>query len=235
MTITVITGATRGLGRETARRLVAAGHTVYLGARDAERGRRVSDELGARPLPLDVTCERSVQAAAAHVREVSGRVDVLVNNAGIAGPHLSAPELDAESLARVFETNVFGAVRTLRAFLPLLGHSSEPVVVNVSSGLGSLAAACAPEQHRDTVPAWLPAPAYAASKAALNMLTVQYAHALPGVRINAVDPGHTATDFNGHTGTQTVEEGAEVIVRLATVGRDGPTAGFHQLKGTVPW
>lgn len=235
MTITVITGATRGLGLHTARRLVAMGHTVYLGARDPGRGEALCAELGARPLPLDVTSETSVRAAADHVRRETGHVDVLVNNAGIAGAPVSAPELDAATLLEVLDTNVLGAVRVLRAFLPLLGHSREPVVVNVSSGLGSLAAASAPGAHRDTVPAWLPAPAYATSKAALNMLTLQYAHALPGMRINAVDPGYTATDFNGNTGTQTVAEGAEIIVRLATVGADGPTGGFHQLKGAVSW
>jgi NAD(P)-dependent dehydrogenase (short-subunit alcohol dehydrogenase family) len=131
----------------------------------------------------------------------------------------------------VYETNVFGAVRVLHAFLPLLEKSAAPVVVNVSSGLGSLGLAADPGGP------WsgFVFPVYSSSKAALNMLTVQYAAALPGMRINSVDPGFTATDFNAHRGTQTVEEGAAAIVRHALIGPDGPTGGFYGASGARPW
>ncbi|HZX08799.1 SDR family NAD(P)-dependent oxidoreductase [Kribbella sp.] len=230
MTTTLITGANRGLGYETARRLIEAGHTVYVGARDPQRGRQAASELGARYLPLDVTSDESVDAAAEQLDEL----DVLINNAGISGPRKPLPELTAADFHQVFDLNVYGPVRMIRRFLPLLERSANPVVVNVSSGLGSIAAAVDPDAV-DTVPVWVPAPAYGASKAALNMLTVQYARQLPNLRINTVDPGYTATDFNGHNGYQTVEEGADIIVRLATIGPDGPTAEFLNLHGTVPW
>jgi NAD(P)-dependent dehydrogenase (short-subunit alcohol dehydrogenase family) len=235
MTNTLITGANKGLGHETARRLIAAGHTVYVGARDPERGRRAAEELGARFVRLDVTDDASV-AAAVRTIEAEGGLDVLVNNAGIEprrtdGGFVDAATTTADDVRTVFETNVLGAVRVLHAFLPLLRRSANPVVVNVSSGLGytpALADPAAPEH-------FYPGLAYPASKAALNMLTVQYAKAFDGIRINAADPGFTATDLNHHSGTQTVEEGAEVIVRLAGIGPDGPTGTFQNAAGVLPW
>jgi NAD(P)-dependent dehydrogenase (short-subunit alcohol dehydrogenase family) len=235
MTTTLITGATRGLGLETARRLAAAGHTVHLGARDAERGERAARETGGHALPLDVTDEESVRAAAELLRERADHLDVLVNNAGIPGPVRPAEELTAAELHTVYDTNVLGVVRTTHAFLPLLRAAPAPVVVNVSSGLGSLSAVGDPEARARAVPDWVPGLAYASSKAALNMITAQYAHALPGFRINAVDPGFTATDFNGHTGSRTLAEGAEIIVRMATMGREGPTGAYLATGGPIPW
>ena len=237
MTTTLITGANKGLGYETARRLVAAGHTVYLGSRDAERGRRAADRLGARAVQIDVTDESSVRAAAKAI-EADGGLDVLVNNAGIQEEMnkdgkvvVGAAELTAELMTRTFETNVFGTVRVLHAFLPLLERSAAPVVVNVSSGLASLTRVATPG-----TPAYAyPGVAYPVSKAAVNMLTVQYAKAFPAVRINAVEPGFTSTDLNAGTGRQTVEEGAEIIVRMAQVGPDGPTGGYFDAEGTLPW
>ncbi|MFG1998585.1 SDR family oxidoreductase [Spirillospora sp. NPDC048911] len=235
MTTTLITGANKGLGYETARRLVEAGHTVYVGSRDAERGRRAAERLGARPLVLDVTDDASV-AAAAKIVEAGGGLDVLVNNAGIeqrgdGNIVVGAAELTGDMMRAVFDTNVFGVVRVTHAFLPLLRRSTAPVVVNVSSGLASLSRVSTPDD-----PAYAyPGVAYPASKAAVNMVTVQYAKALPGMRINAVEPGFTATDLNGNTGTQTVEEGAEIIVRMATVGPDGPTGGYFDAAGRLPW
>ncbi|MFQ6397535.1 SDR family NAD(P)-dependent oxidoreductase [Nocardia sp. KC 131] len=238
MTTTLITGANKGLGFETARRLVAAGHTVYLGSRDAERGRRAAEQLGARMVVIDVTDDASV-AAAAKIIEADGGLDVLVNNAGVAGIEarigelgvFGAAEVTADMMWPLFETNVFGLVRVTHAFLPLLQRSTAPVVVNVSSGLASLTRVAAPG-----TPAYAyPGVAYPASKAAVNMITVQYAKAFPNMRINAVEPGYTATDLNGHKGTQTVEEGAEVIVRMAEADSDGPTGGYFDAAGTLPW
>ncbi|MFE3137932.1 SDR family oxidoreductase [Streptomyces scopuliridis] len=230
MTTTLITGANKGLGFETARRLIAAGHTVYVGSRDPERGRRAAERLGARMVVIDVTDDASVDAAA-HTIEADGGLDVLVNNAGIEGNAVGAAEVTADMLRPLFDTNVFGVVRVTHAFLPLLRRSAAPVVVNVSSGLASKTLV----STVGTPTYAYPGVAYPASKAALNMVTVQYAKALPEMRINAVEPGYTATDLNKHSGTQTVEEGAEIIVRMAQVGPDGPTGGYFDVEGPLPW
>lgn len=235
MTTTLITGANKGLGLQTARRLTQAGHTVYLGARDARRGAQAARAVGARLLLLDVADDDSVAAAAERVREHTGHLDVLVNNAGVAGPARPADEVTAADMLAVYDTNVFGAVRVTQAFLPLLHRSASPVVVNVSSGLGSLAVAADPAAHALLVPLWVSSLPYNSSKAALNMVTVLYARALPRMRINAVDPGHSATDLNGHTGARSVEQGADIIVRMASVGPDGPTGGYYTSDGPMPW
>ncbi len=227
MTTTLITGANRGIGLEAARQLVAAGHEVWLGARDEKRGAEAAATIGARSVQLDVTDDASVVAAAEKV----GALDVLVNNAGISGGRISPGEATADNMRTVYETNVFGPARVLHAFIPLLERSSAPVVVNVSSGLGSIGLAADPDGTWRNVNF----PVYASSKAALNMLTVRYAAAYPAMRINSVDPGFTATDFNDHRGTQTVEEGAEAVVRYALIASDGPTGGFFDRHGAVPW
>jgi NAD(P)-dependent dehydrogenase (short-subunit alcohol dehydrogenase family) len=233
MTTTLITGANKGIGYEAARQLVAAGHTVYVGSRNADAGRHAAAELGARAIQLDVTDDDSVRAAARAI-ESDGGLDVLVNNAGIeergAGNVVIGPaDVTADIMRNTFETNVFGSVRVLGAFLPLLQKSAAPVVVNVSSGLGSLSLVSS------LPPDLYPGVAYPASKAALNMVTVQYAKAFPGMRINAVDPGFTKTDLNGNTGTQTVAEGAEILVRLAQIGPDGPTGTLSNVHGELAW
>jgi NAD(P)-dependent dehydrogenase (short-subunit alcohol dehydrogenase family) len=227
MTTSLITGANRGLGFETARQLVAAGHQVWVGARDADRGMQAADQLGARFVQLDVTDDASVAAAAETVAEL----DVLVNDAGISGGRIAPSDATADDMRTVYETNVFGVVRVLHAFIPLLEKSEAPVVVNVSSGVGSLGLSADPEGP------WRDAnyPVYASSKAALNMLTIRYAAAFPRMRINSVDPGFTATDFNRHRGTQTVEEGAEAAIRYAMLTPDGPTGGFFDRNGTEIW
>jgi NAD(P)-dependent dehydrogenase (short-subunit alcohol dehydrogenase family) len=236
MTTTLITGANKGLGHETARRLIEAGHTVYLGARDAERGRRAAEALGARPLTLDITDDASVAAAVETVEADGAGLDVLINNAGIEGRGpgnsiIGAADVTADMMREMFETNVFGTVRVTHAFLPLLRRSAAPVVVNVSSGLASLTGLSTPG-----TPAYAyPGVAYPASKTAVNMITVQFAKAFPEMRINAVEPGFTKTDLNGNTGVQTVEEGAEIIVRMAQVGPDGPTGGYFAASGPLPW
>jgi NAD(P)-dependent dehydrogenase (short-subunit alcohol dehydrogenase family) len=231
MTITLITGANKGLGYQTARRLIENGHTVYLGARDPERGAAAASELNAELLLIDVTDEESVAAAAARLEAEHGHLDVLVNNAGVPGRHRPPAETTAASMLAVYDTNVFGVVRVTHAMLPLLERSAAPVVVNVSSGMGSLGVTTDPERFESTLVS-LP---YPSSKAAVNMLTSQYAKAFPKMRINAVDPGYTATDLNGHRGTQTVEEGAQIIVQMALIGPDGPTGTFTDSRGVVPW
>jgi NAD(P)-dependent dehydrogenase (short-subunit alcohol dehydrogenase family) len=226
MTVTLVTGANKGLGFEVGRQLLAAGHQVWIGARDPERGKRAADALNARFVQLDVTDDASVQAAARTV----GELDVLVNNAGVAGERTDPAQTTAEHMRSVYETNVFGPVRVLHTFLPILQKSERPVVVNVSSGLGSVAIAADPDSP------WAAfAMVYASSKAALNMLTVKYAAALPAMRVNSVDPGFTATDLNQHRGTQTVEEGARVIVQYALIGSDGPSGGFFSSTGPTSW
>ena len=235
MTKTLITGANKGLGYEAARRLTAAGHTVYLGARDPGRGREAAMRIGARFVELDVTSDDSVSAAALAI-EADGGLDVLINNAGVAertpaGSYAPATDETADSLRSTFETNVFGVVRVIRAFLPLLEKSSVPVIVNVSSGLSLTR-----ELIRGDSPTSLfPGIGYPASKAALNVITVQYAKAFPGIRINAVGPGFTATDLNSNTGTQSVQKGAEVIVRMAQISPHGPSGGFFDRRGAITW
>ncbi len=235
MTTTLITGANKGLGQETARQLVAAGHTVYVGARDEARGRAAAEELGARFVQLDVTDDASVAAACTQI-EADGGLDVLVNNAGIE-PRLAgnaipaAADETADSIRATFETNVFGLVRVTHAFLPLLQKSAAPVIVNLSSGLASLTGLSNPESYTH----FYTGLSYPASKTTINAITIQYAKAFPGIRINAVDPGYTNTDLNGRTGTQSVEEGAAIIVQMAQVGPHGPTGTFVSTHGPVAW
>jgi NAD(P)-dependent dehydrogenase (short-subunit alcohol dehydrogenase family) len=229
MTTTLITGANKGLGREAARRLLAAGHDVWVAARDAQRGRVAAEELGGRFVQLDVTDDASVSAAVERVTAETGGLDVLVNNAGIAGGFTPVPEVTADDVARVLATNVVGLVRVTQAFLPLLERSANPVVVNVSSGMGSLAITTDPERVESTFVGL----AYPASKSAVTMLTTQYAKAFPDIRINAVDPGYTGTDFNNHSGPQSVEEGTDAIVRMAQLDASGPTGTFVDRHGGV--
>jgi NAD(P)-dependent dehydrogenase (short-subunit alcohol dehydrogenase family) len=231
MTITVITGANKGLGYQSARRLIEKGHHVVVGSRDVERGRAAASDLGggARFVQLDVTSQNSVDAAIADIARHEGRIDVLINNAGIAGTYAPAEELTAADATHLLETNVVSIVRMTHAALPLLATSSNPVIVNVSSGMGSFAR----KVDGSLIGGLMPL--YSASKAAVTMLTTQYAAALPAIRINAADPGYTNTDFNGHSGTQTTQEGTDAIVELATIGTDGPTGQFYDRAGVVPW
>ncbi|MFI5841554.1 SDR family NAD(P)-dependent oxidoreductase [Catenuloplanes sp. NPDC051500] len=214
MTITFITGANKGLGRETARRLIEAGHTVLLGARDPEAGAAAAADLGARFVQIDVTDDESVAKAAADVEAHEGALDVLINNAGIHGQFGDPSGLTGADVLTVLDVNVAGVVRASTAFLPLLKRSPDPVIINVTSRMGDLGATHDPSRPESGAIA----PTYCASKAALTMLTAQYAKALPGIRINAADPGYTATDLNGHSGHQTVTEGTDAIVALATEG-----------------
>jgi NAD(P)-dependent dehydrogenase (short-subunit alcohol dehydrogenase family) len=229
MTVTLITGATRGLGLEATRRLGALGHTVYLGARDLARGVEIGATVGATAIALDVTDEASVAAAAERIGEEAGQLDVLVNNAGIAGEQRAPAEATIADLRRVLDTNVIGAASVLSSFAPLLERSDHPVVVNVSSAVGSLARNARADATWSLI-------AYPVSKAALNMLTIQYARAFPRWRVNSVTPGLTATEFApAARDGGSPEDNVEVIVRTATLGPGGPTGTFVGNDGPVPW
>jgi NAD(P)-dependent dehydrogenase (short-subunit alcohol dehydrogenase family) len=228
MTVTLITGANKGLGYETARQLIDRGHTVYIGGRSVERGEAAASELGGQFVQLDVTSDSSVETALGVIAEREGHLDVLVNNAGIS----TTADVNGPVALKVFDTNVIGIVRVTQAALPLLKKSENPVVVNVSSALGSFWAVTNPERRQFHYPAIV----YGASKAAVSMLTVQYAKALPEMKFNAVEPGFTATDLTPFSGAgQPVEKGAEVIVRMATIGGDGPTGTFQENEGELAW
>ena len=233
MSIALITGGNKGLGKATARRLVQLGHTVYIGARDAERGRRAAGETGAQWLLLDVTDDASAAAAAAELTRREGKLDILVNNAGIFEGTVKLEDLTADLARQVYDVNVFGVVRVTQAFLPLLRASAQPVIVNVSSELGSFGAVTDPHSHQYP----LFDPVYGSSKTAANMLTVQYAKELPQMRVNAVEPGFSATDLHGLSGDgiQTAEEGADNIVAMATIGADGPTGTFTYQGKKLAW
>jgi NAD(P)-dependent dehydrogenase (short-subunit alcohol dehydrogenase family) len=192
-----------------------------------------AEELDVRAVPLDVTAADSPVAAAARIEAELGRADVLVNNAGVALEVAAVAGADLAKVRATFETNVFGLIAVTQAFLPLVRKSPAGRIVNVSSGLGSLTQNADPTwQHAAVKPA-----GYNSSKAAVNMLTVILANELKGtaIKVNAADPGYTATDLNGNRGTQTVEVGTEAIVRLATLPSDGPTGGFFDRSGPVPW
>ncbi|WP_394771389.1 SDR family NAD(P)-dependent oxidoreductase [Lacisediminihabitans sp.] len=224
MTTTLITGANKGLGLETARRLIEAGHTVYAGMRDTSKGADAA-ALGAKVVQLDVTDEKSVAAALAGLPAV----DVLINNAGIVGSHAGADEFGADDLAEVFDANVYSIVRMTKAALPLLRESINPVIVNVASGLGFPRFVTDPNRVESTISGL----GYMTSKAAVIMLTLQYSKMLPGIRVNTIDPGYTATDLNGHNGHQTVTEGTDAIVAMATIAADGPTGTFSDRDGVI--
>lgn len=228
MTVTLITGANKGLGYETARRLIAGGHTVYMGSRDAERGEGAAAALGGHFVQLDVTDDASVEDALRVVEDRVGHLDVLVNNAGVS----TTGAVNGPTALHVFDTNAVGVIRVTQAALPLLQKSENPVVVNVSSALGSFWAVTNPERRQFHFPSII----YGASKAAVSMLTVQYAKTFPDIKFNAVEPGFTATDLTPFsTAGQPVEEGAEVIVRLATIGQGGPTGTFQEGEEELAW
>jgi len=235
MTIAFITGASKGLGYATAARLSDAGVHVVIGARDASRGEAAAAALGAEGVVCDVTDDLSVRAAAEAVRARHGRVDILVNNAGILPEAFGADGVDA--FRETFATNLFGAVATTEAFLPLLRESPAGRIVNVSSTMGSLA------DQSDPASGYygLIVPAYQASKAALNSVTVGWSKALADtpIKVNAVCPGWVQTDLGGPDNRAAAptppEAAAEIVTRLALLDKDGPTGGFFDVAGRVRW
>uniref|UniRef100_UPI0006E2FEF6 SDR family NAD(P)-dependent oxidoreductase n=1 Tax=Peterkaempfera griseoplana TaxID=66896 RepID=UPI0006E2FEF6 len=234
--VALVTGANKGIGRGAAEQLAALGMTVLVGARDPQRGAQAAAELRAaggdvHAVTLDVTDPATVREAARQIEERFGRLDVLVNNAGISGSGQVSPEdahdqvpstVDLDMVRAVLETNVLGVISVTNAMLPLLRRSPAPRIVNVSSHAASLALN---SDLDGPLAALLPSAAYTPSKSALTALTVQYAKELrkDGILVNAAAPGFVDTDSNNHTGFLTIAQGAAVLVRLATLGADGPT------------
>ena len=247
--VALVTGANQGIGLQIAKDLVAHGFTVLVGSRDFERGEAAAKEVGpdARALQLDVTNRASITAAAEWVRNEFGRLDVLVQNAAISNtrklPGQSIEEyakttrpsnVSLDEMRAVWDTNVFGVLAVYQAMLPLLRETPGARIVNVSSGVGSLTTNSDPAFPYRAIFG----PVYPASKTALNALTLAMALELDpeGIKVNAVSPGFTKTNLNGYAGTETVEEGAREAVRVALLGRDGPTGRFTRWQNeNIPW
>jgi len=237
--IALITGANKGIGFEVARQLGKKGCTVLVAARDAELGQEAAAKLkkegaDARPIQLDVTHREAIEGARAQIEKEFGRLDILINNAGINDRGDGPPsKVDLDAVNRVLQTNFVGALAVVQAMLPLIRKSAAGNIINVSSELGSITG------HSD--PNWKFAPvkfiAYCASKAAMNMMTVQLAYELrdTNIKVNSVNPGYTATDLNNHQGPQTIEEGSAEIIRVALIGNDGPSGQFLETGGSIPW
>ena len=237
--VALVTGANKGIGFEVSRQLAALGMTVLMGARNPQLGNEAAAKLGAEGLKvkafeLDVTRPETIASAASAIEKEYGRMDVLVNNAGIADRTDGPPgKVDIDAVRRVLEVNFYGPLQVTQAMLPLVRKAESGRIVNVSSGLGSLTL--------NADPSWPFAEykflGYNGSKALLNMMTVQLAYELRDtkIKVNAVNPGYTATDMNANSGTQTVAEGSEEIVRQATSGEDGVTGGFSSREGVDPW
>jgi NAD(P)-dependent dehydrogenase (short-subunit alcohol dehydrogenase family) len=236
--VVLVTGANKGIGYAIAAGMAERGWKVGVGARDDARRAAAVERMrtgGADvfEVPLDVTDDASVTAAADLVRASTGRLDALINNAGITGGGPQDPTtVDLTRIRTVVETNVIGVIRVTNAMLPLLRQAASPRIVNVSSSVGSLTLQTTPGAETGPI-----AIAYAPSKSFLNAVTVQYAKALAdtNVLINAVCPGFVATDLNGFRGHRTPAQGAAVAIRLATIADDGPTGRFFDDEGVVPW
>ncbi|EHN72058.1 short-chain dehydrogenase/reductase SDR [Streptomyces coelicoflavus ZG0656] len=237
-TVALVTGANKGIGYEIAAGLGARGWSVGVGARDEQRRKDAVAKLRAAGadafgVPLDVTDAGSVASAVQLIEERAGRLDVLVNNAGVAGGRPEEPTtIDLETVRPLLETNVLGVIRVTNAMLPLLLRSAHPRIVNQSSHVGSLTLQTTPGVDLGGISG-----AYAPTKTYLNAVTIQYAKELSGtnVLINNACPGYVATDLNGFSGTQTPEQGAAIAIRLATLSDDGPTGQLFDDSGVVPW
>jgi NAD(P)-dependent dehydrogenase (short-subunit alcohol dehydrogenase family) len=220
MSVALVSGANRGIGRETARQLAERGYDVIVTARDEHKARAAADAIGARALPLDVSDPASIERAAAAVADDPGSLDVLVNNAGIGADFgVAGADPDFDAIQRALETNFFGAYRLTIALLPLLRRSEHARIVNVSSGMGAVS----------EMGGW--SPGYRVSKAALNAMTRILATELEGdrVKVNSACPGLVATDMGNQFGaSKSVEDGASGVVWLATLPDDGPSGGFFR-------
>jgi NAD(P)-dependent dehydrogenase (short-subunit alcohol dehydrogenase family) len=235
--IVLVTGANKGIGFEVAHQLAASGCTVLLGARNPALGEQAAAKLKSqdvRYLAIDLEDPATIAIAAQAIDADFGHLDILVNNAGIVGQGDGLPSSSSlDAIERAFRINFLGSVAVTQAMLPLLRKAPSASIVNVSSGLGSLT--------KSGDAAWTHVAAkylgYAASKAALNMLTVQLAWELRDtpIKVNSAEPGYTATDLNNHRGTQTIPEGAAEIIRLALLPDNGPTGTFSSAQGIVPW
>ncbi|HEY7392064.1 MAG TPA: SDR family oxidoreductase [Bryobacteraceae bacterium] len=238
-TIALVTGANKGIGYEIARGLAVKGMTVLLACRDMGRAetaaeRLKQEKLDAVPLLMDVSRAETIAAAAKHVEGSYGKLDVLINNAGIAREWQSKPSnTDLAVVREIYETNLFGPIATIQTMLPLLLRSPAGRIVNVSSSLGSLQLTSDPASPMSQ----LLALGYCSSKSALNATTVQFANELKGtpIKVNAVCPGYVATDLNNHSGPRTPEQGARIAIEMAMIGADGPTGGYFDDDGRVPW
>ena len=236
-TISLVTGANKGIGLETAKQLAALGHHVILAARDPAKAAEAARALGGRvePLALDVTDAASIAAAVAAVQQKHGRLDVLVNNAGVlldAGDKKPSEQTLA-TWRQTFDTNVFGLVAVTQAFLPLLRKSAGARIVNLSSILGSNTL----HQQKDSGIYDYKVPAYNVSKSAVNAWTVHLAHELKDTphKVNAAHPGHVQTDMGGASAPMAIPDGAKTSVQLATLPADGPNGGYFHLGETLPW
>jgi NAD(P)-dependent dehydrogenase (short-subunit alcohol dehydrogenase family) len=237
--IALVTGANKGIGYEIARGLGKQGMTVLLACRDMARaekaaGQLAQEGLAATPLHLDVTRPETTAAAAAQIDGEHGKLDVLVNNAGIAREwQLEPSQTPVAMVKQVYETNLFGAIAVIHAMLPLLLRSPAGRIVNVSSSLGSLTLTSDTGSELSRFHAL----GYCTSKSALNAVTIQFANELRGtpVKVNAVCPGYVATDLNNHSGPRTPEQGARIAIQMATIPQDGPTGGYFNEDGRVPW
>ncbi|WP_439633954.1 SDR family oxidoreductase [Glycocaulis sp.] len=246
--IALVTGANQGIGLQIASDLARAGLTVLLASRNPGRGKEAARNLDGdvHPIQLDVTDEASIRAAVEGVESRFGRLDILINNAAISRANGEGAEtmqdyiqrsratlISVDEVRAIWETNVFGVLALTQAFVPLLRKSDDARIVNVSSGLGSLTINAAPHPYRATFN-----PGYGASKTALNAITLAFAIELEdeGIKVNAVTPGFTKTALNNYEGTDTVEQGAAEAVRVALLGKDGPTGTFTAWENeTVPW
>jgi NAD(P)-dependent dehydrogenase (short-subunit alcohol dehydrogenase family) len=236
--VALITGANQGIGFEIARQLGKLGIFVIASARDKQKGLAATETLQregvqALSLVLDVTVQSTIDAAVAEVDRKFGKLDILVNNAGIVAERTLPSESRMENFRKTFETNLFGLVAVTQAFLPLLRKAPAGRIVNMSSRLGSLTSVSDSRQTRYEN-TYL---AYGSSKAAVNSVTISFARELrnTAIKVNAAAPGYTATAMNNFAGPQPVDQGAIAAVRLATLPADGPTGGFFDKDGTVPW
>ncbi len=235
--VALVTGANKGIGFEVAKILLNKGVCVIIGSRDLEKGKQALRDLGNENVSfvqIDITNEKSVKDAKNIISKEFGKLDILINNAGVwldfGVPML---EVSMDDIEKTFKVNTFGVITTIKHFLPLLKKSDEGRIVNVSSGLGSLTQSADPDYEYYPYKSL----AYNTSKSALNAITILFAYELreTNIKINSADPGYCSTDLNGKTGPRTPKQGAKIIVELATLSNNGSTCGFFDENGSIEW